>query len=355
MKKLILFLFLVACSTPDKPVNTDMQNSFAKAMQLTEKADYRKAIVEWEKFMKDFPTTELGPSAMYHKAYSHEQIGEYQSAINLYRSAMTVWGVKNGKDRAQALLRISACYEAMGDNAKSLASLQELSSNKATLSSTQKDIEIPARKALIYAKEGNQTEAKKYFATANKNMNQYLRKSHTDRSDWLAEILYRLSDVNPALSLPDFSAAMEGLSINQSYLAKVVEIESAAWSPKAVQRLKSQYTELKNFLVKYVSAKDVVERREQEEQQKLLAASFIDILDKLPQEFLPNSSVYEKQVEDFQEQTKKQVQDILLARTSGEGLTEDAQRRQGLKRDPQEPKLPTKLPVKKPTVKDPNL
>jgi tetratricopeptide (TPR) repeat protein len=352
MKKCLSLLFLlVACSSPQKLSMSDAEKDYGLALKLTESAQAEKAIKAWDEFLNKYPTTKLTASALYQKAYSLEQIGQYVSAVNSYRSAIVIWGTQNGKDRAQALLRISAAYESLGENAKSMAALRELEMNRGILTDIQKDIEVPARKALLYAKEANQQEAKKYYRIASRNMNQYLRKTGASKNAWLGEILFRLSETDPALSLPDFKTALDSLAINQSYLAKVIEMEEAYWSKRASDRLQLQYDGLKIFVQNFVKAEDVLERREQEEAQKDMAASLIDLLDKLPQEFLPNSSVYEAQIEFYQLQSKQQMQEVLLTRKTGEGLTNEAKERQGIKA----PERIQELPPKVPTKPDPNL
>ncbi|MCB0348799.1 MAG: tetratricopeptide repeat protein [Bdellovibrionales bacterium] len=350
MKRLFLLFLCIGCVGTQKPLAPDIEDSYHKALDLTESSKADKALKAWDQFLQKYPTTRLTASALYYKAVSYERLGQYQSAVNTYRSAITIWGVRSDKDRAQSLLRISACYEAMSENAKSLATLQELEKDKSILSYAQRNIEIPARKALLYAKEKNSDEAKKYYKIATKNMNQYLRQSGAKTNEWLAEILYRLSETNPALSLPDFQAAIDALAINQSYLAKTIEMDIPFWSAKATQRLSLQLEGLKTYLQKYVTSTDVIERREQEEQQRQMAASFIDVLDKLSHEFLSDSKVYEDKVAPIQQKIKSQVVDLLLVRSSGEGLTEESQQRQGLKRGKKEA-----LPPKKTSPVDPNL
>lgn len=352
MKKYLSLLLLVAaCSSPQKSSQTGVEAAYGRALALTESGQADRAIKEWDEFLKHYPTTTLTASALYQKAYSMEQMGQYLSAVNTYRSAIVMWGTKNGKDRAQALLRISAAYEALGENAKSMAALRELEMNRGILSSAQKDIEVPARKALLYAKEGNQSEAKKYYKIASRNMNQYLRKSGAEKNAWLGEVLFRLSETDPALSFPDFKASIESLSINQSYLAKVIEMEEPYWSKRALERLQLQYDGIKGYVQRFVTAEDILQRREQEEQQKSMAATVTDLLDKLQQEFLPNSKVYDVEVEPYQQLSKQQMQEVLLARAAGEGLTQEAKERQGIKT----PKTTEKVLPTAPTKPDPNL
>ncbi len=331
-------------------MNQDAEMAYHNALKLTESIQGEKALKAWQKFLQQYPATPLTASALYHKALSYERLGQYQSAVNTYRSAITIWGVQSNQDRAQALLRISGCYEAMSENAKSLGTLQELERNLSALSSAQKNIEIPARKALLYAKEGNQAEAKKYYALATKNMNQYLRRTGASANVWLAEVLYRLSETNPSLSLPDYQAAMDALSINQSYLAKVIEMDQPFWSEKALQRLSLQLEGIKTYLLKFVNSKDLLELREQQEQQKNMAATFIDVLDKLSQEFLSDSKVFEEKVAPVKQKIKSEVTDILLARSIGEGLTDESKQRQGIRRGKIE-----SLPKKTVSPTDPNL
>lgn len=70
---------------PKYAVKETPQKQFAWAMTFFEGKDYKRAIAEFEKLIKNYPLSKLASEAQFHLALSYENMGEYYKAFENYQ------------------------------------------------------------------------------------------------------------------------------------------------------------------------------------------------------------------------------------------------------------------------------
>lgn len=350
-----IFLFTLAivtsCSQLPKP-NTEAgfesqekdneQTTFKTALKYMESEHFEAAIVELDKILKDDPNSEFGLVALFNKASALEGLEKCQEASVLYRQVVNLSGKKFPRIEAQSLFRLSYCFECLGQTVKQIASLKDALKRKQFLTSDVAEAELPARLAAAYAKNGDLKTAEKYFSLSQKGLKDIYKdgESPSNRKELIAKTLYFMGRMQPNLeTLPQHANAYVGsLRYLQGYLLKSSEMGSRDWSPRASKNLKDAYLAIWQALNHPPSFSKSTDEGETENNLKMwkirLARDILENIQILKSMRFPDPAEATEVQSIFSEieLQERKVEIYLADLATGNDLTPDAKRREGLRR-----------------------
>mgnify|MGYP003393552971 CR=1 FL=1 len=228
--------------TPEKL----QEKQFESGLALMRQGNYREAVAAFAQLNRDYPASKFSPEAEYQSARCQEHLHDFPLAITGYRAVVT-HSTASEKLKAMALYRLSFCYEALGDEVRVLAALEDAIKRKDLLAGEVATAEVPARLAAVYARLGNRESALTYFALAEKGLEQIRRKARAEGSspEWLAKTLFYMGQMTvSALSTVSFTNQIQSLSQAQLYLLQSAEANHPVWSERAADQLIQIYSEL---------------------------------------------------------------------------------------------------------------
>lgn len=250
---------IISCSTSgDKNgENSDSQKSitaeasqetmkeFNKGLEHLDNSEYESAAATFKRIITEHPTSEFQLISLYNLGAAYEGMNDCKSAGKTYRQVARSSLGKYRRLEAQALFRLSFAYSCVGEDAKTVVSLLDAKRRKDVLTDEVAMAEIPARLAAAYARMGNNDKASVYFDEAKKGL-LYLRTKYSQRraiNDIMAKTLFFMGRMTPLYERlnNDAMAYLESLQLLQAYLIEAVELNSKDWSPKAAEQLLEAY------------------------------------------------------------------------------------------------------------------
>ncbi len=344
MKVSLLFLLLISfsCSYVEelRPLASNIpapeKKAFRQAKSLLDEKRYLMAKEKFDAFIKQYPASLLSVSAVFQLAKAYEGLEDFQNAAKHYRNAAELWAGKKPKDRVQALYRLSICYERLAEDDKMLGALLAVSKDEVYLKRNVRDIELPARLAIGYARVGNVERSKSYFELAKFNLKKFLKRQDKESSkEWIAKTLYSIGEMSlRASESRSFEDHLRALNASQTYLLRSLEYDLSPWSENSQNLLQSNYKTLFSKLIAKNSRhpKDTSDRQ-QMDKNKVNARKLSTALEQAILEFSPiyinKPSV--KAFESFATALDKDIQRLYLFEP-GETLTPEAQKLQSLSR-----------------------
>lgn len=241
-----------------------------------ERSEFQEVVGLAEVFQKKYPYSLKMQQVRFIKAGALEELERYSEAAETYRIISQFSERNQPEISAMSVYRLSFVYEALGDDQRVLTTLLEAFKNRTYLPLETSEAEIPSRIAMVYAKENNPSESAKWLAKADEGLKKVLatRKEPLTNS-WLAKTYFNMGSISTSqLSIENIQAIIQGQSSVQKYLIQSLQYEDPTWSPKALRRLQSNYTDLWNTInnVPEQTGVDAIAARKMKKDQQILIA-----------------------------------------------------------------------------------
>lgn len=324
---------------------TKEKEMFDAGFKALSKNDYKTASEKFSSLNSLYPATKWLPHAEYNLGLSLEGLGKYTEASEQYKKVVDYYQGARGRDSAEALYRLSVCYEVANDDTKVILALIELQNQTRFLNHDTVDVELPARLAAAYARQGNEEQARTYFAHAENGL-KHVRVLHPkgDTLLWLPKTLYSMGHVplpKKDLTPEGFKNYLGSLNQNQIWLVRAAEMGDNPWSKKASEELINVYFDAWGLIDQHQVPHEtdkIQSMKERQEQQKSMALDLDSSISKLKLERIPPSPLEPEShnltaVFNGVSGLEKRL-DVLLQEPYVQDVeTPEAQKREGLKRE----------------------
>lgn len=278
------------------------------------------------------------PLAVFRAARIHEALGNWSSAVALYRNLLAISLRSDAGTRAEVLRRIALCHEGAGDHRRALLAWLDLSKNP-SLPLTVKTLEVPLRIASLYYKLGHLKESEKFFLSVEKSLKKDLspqRMNPETPSDMVADMGKRKSEVLLSISrtlglkasLQDLESPSPSLFRSQDYLVQTILTPQSPAIDEASGELEKSFAatmDVMNGIPLPENEDPVVAQTDQLERKKNLAAKIHQRLMIVLNQLSPKLKIYET-LWAFDQKIGIQ----LYERSPVERLTPESQEREGL-------------------------
>jgi tetratricopeptide (TPR) repeat protein len=340
-----------SCSHAPPSPSSSMQSAprerglYEQGLKVLAQKDFESAAKKFSDLIAQYPTSKWLPDAYYNWGAALEGQSNYQAAEEKYKKVVEYYEGIPSREEAEALYRLSLCYEAQGLDEKNIMALLELNTRAQYLSSDVATVEVPARLAAAYAREGNEEQAQSYFAKAESGLKRIRRtaRGQNDMMIWLPKTLYSMGHIPPAhkgMSADEFKNYSASLEKAQPWLVRAAELNDKTWSKKAADELLASYQEAWNAidLVTTPAGPDKVQDlKDRQDQQRSMALDLDTAISRLKLERLPSvpgdpESEVLADTFDRLSSIEKRLNLLIQEPDVQDQPTAEAQRREGIKR-----------------------
>lgn len=316
---------------------------YQEALEKLHELKYTEALAILEEYIRDVPTSPYTQAATLNMARALEGLERWSDAARAYRSVVVATESIAPRLQAMALYRLSFCYEAQSDDQQTAAVLVDVTSRARFLPEEIAQAELPARLAAAYARAGNFERALENYKLAESGILRLKRRMRetTRPPAWLPQTLYFMGTMSLRRSTwSDFEPALRPLARAQGYLLEAAEMGESPWSDRAANDLIATYGDHWRVITSAPAPETsdpMVSRRRLQNIQWSRAALLLDNLTELKARELPEKvktgeSAQAAKVAAFVGDMTKKIDQFLLERPAGEGLTPEARERRGLVR-----------------------
>ncbi len=307
------------------PAPSKAPELYKQAADDLEAARYSESLQKFDRFIQQNPASRYSQAAVLNSGRALEGLKNWGAAAERYRQVVNSTN-RAPRLQAMALYRLSYVDEAMGDDAKMVADLTDLSSRRSALPREIAEGEMPARLAAAYARVGNYEKAQKYYQQAEVGIAR-LRQSERETPEWLPRTLFVMGETSRSkLSWMDFETFIRPLARSQVYLVQAAELEVAPDSDRAADELLEVYNDMISVIETAQPAQDVVAKRALQEKQWTRIGLVLECLQDLRARVVPENSrgPAMTKVTLGLKVVDEKISKILDERPAGEGLTPSA-------------------------------
>lgn len=322
-----------------KPAPKEAPASYKAAMVLLEDSKFADAFEAFDAFVKAEPASPYTQAALLNEGRALEGLGRWTEAAEKYRAVVRATANAR-KLQAMALYRTSFCHEALGDDQKVVATLNDLLSRAEELPPEMARAELPARLATAYARVGNFDRAIDFYRSAENGIAKLRQEAGDEVPEWLPRTLFFMGELSRrAPNWSEFETSLRPLARGQVYLLQAAELSSAPWSDKAAEELITTYNGLWSAITSAPLPSEgdpVIATRALQAKQWERAILLLDVMAELRARMLPKEagkqSAAAKSIVKALAELENNISVLLLERPAGEGLTREAlARRQGIR------------------------
>lgn len=363
----------VSALPPSPEVIRQQEQDLSPADEKIARAEFTFAEKYYRNFLQKYPQSIYFQRAQLGLARSLEGQQKWTEATEVYRQVIQATTETQPEIAAMAHLKVSFCYDALGDETRLLSSLKDAERLKDKLPDEQKLAEIPARLAAALNRMGQTKEAKIYYQQAQRGVAVVVAKSGSlENREKVSQLYYLMGSLSQEAIHPDnIQARLDALSLQQTFLLRSIENQGSGWSKKAFDDLQRNYKQAWDTIQAWPDLKSMdqaVALRIKTETQNRLTDQLLKLSTQLRQYRSPETNEKNDLINAlfaFLDEQDKQANQFYLSQKEMNPLTPDSQKRQGLKKEgvvysspqfPNEKKAAKKqelLPEKK--VTDPNL
>ncbi len=350
----LVLVGLVGCMTPaqqranqrkaGEEMSEEQMQEFNRGLDYLEKEDYPAALRVFDKLLVEKPASELDLIILYDSGAALEGMGQCAKAAQRYRQVARGAVKKFPRMQGEALYRLSYTYECLGEDQKVIAALLDVKKFENEMPQEVSKAEAPARLAAAYARIENRTQAKAYFAQAERGLQDLqsqimTKKKATEVSAKTLFFMGRLNSLEQQASkkTEDY---IESLITLQPFLIRSASLDVAPWSEKAAEQILNAYKRLVEILD---STKVQQDPKDADMNEHLTRTARISLLKfavqaiedlktkKIPG--LPQKGSLEERVYNQLLVYEKQIHGLLEKSSELQLKTPEARKREGLKRE----------------------
>lgn len=289
-------------------------------------------------FIRRYPVSFYSAQAFYGRGRALEGLGQPQAAIQVYRQLGEQARAAAPDMAARAYVRMSYCYESLGDETRLQAALADAENLGASLPKETRTLEIPTRKAASLMRMGRRDEARRILARVEKELPDVRASSPDDQRLRHAEILANLGSLDVKAVTPEnYLPTVEALQALQPFLWKAVALRAGPWSQYAADQLRESYFTLANLAFSppklEVGRSQDASARYQAELQKKWVARLLESAEALKTFAAGDLADGGESLTTTLAQIEDNGRKILWGRQSATPLTEESKARQGPRKD----------------------
>lgn len=256
----------------------------AEATLLTQ--NWSVALEQYNAFLKRFPISRFTAQAYFGRGRALEGLGKYDEAIQVYRNSAEQARVASPEQAAMAYLRMSYCYEGVGDETRLMAALADAEAFTDHLSMEIRQLEIPTRRAASLMRRGQRNEAQKILRQVESNMPDVGPNSSSELKTKHVRLLISLGNLDlKALTSETILSYIDAVQALQGFLWKAVVLKVSPESEQAGEILHASYLALANMAFNPPSIEagrtQQMSSRYRAELQKKWVAQLLESIEKL--------------------------------------------------------------------------
>lgn len=310
----------------------------SSAYQLIDQGQYQKALSRIDQDLKSQP---IGPRTVTHQyAASLALIGlaRFDEALERLDVVLKLTEKKDGQLFTEALIQRGRALEGVGNDARALAAYMDARSRKSFLKPEVAEVELPVRIANVYIRMNQSRTAEGFYRQADRAL-QKLSKQNSGAA-WIPRALFNMGKSSPReIGTEDFKTGLVAFRRAQSYLVRSLEMGQEPWARRSREELEWSLQSAWRTIeaVPLISSGDsIADLRQQQDTRLEMALTLSAVVVGLQKDFLPgvsDRSPESSKFQEFLEGYQKRLDALLQTRPAQEGLTPEAQKRQGILRD----------------------
>lgn len=331
---LITSLLLSSCVTglkarDEEEVRQELQDKaeIEAAFKASKDGDFKTSLEAFRTFSRKGIGNAFWLQSKLGEADALHQLGESQQALTVLQYVRDVSLSRKPEAAAQASYRMSFIFEDLGEPEKTLAALNEAETQRGYLPERISRAQIPARKAMVYAKLGERDLARQWLDRAERGLSEIRSAQKSTDLAWLAETYFQMGRVS---SQSQFASSwdyrMDTLSIAYPLLYKAALQQVEPWSPQAEAAILQLYQEAFNVL--FASKEKFAELRS-------MATKFLVVIEKTsayrPQNINSVPTTMHR-IYTLEDEMKKKLTQFIYSPETDMSLTPEAAERNSIKR-----------------------
>jgi tetratricopeptide (TPR) repeat protein len=328
---LMIALIVAGCASSPTGSNGAAPSESAQAkMDSGTKAlsqeNYGEAAQIFDAILVQNPASEFDLLASYNSGVAYEGLGECKKASERFRQVATGSANKFQRIEAEALYRLSMTYECLADDKKTISALLDARKRVKFLPHETADAELPARLAAAYARIGQRQKALEYFKEAGNGLKLALTQAggttNKIQQQFAARTLYSMGQLTTSQRslMLDAKSFLQSISLQQPFLLQAAEINVAPSSRKAADDLIFVYENMQKLTP-----------NKEAEVRAFYELALQDIAE-IKRIRLPNKGVMVEEIFNKIDVQESRIRQALMSQSEITPLTQDAERREGLKR-----------------------
>lgn len=249
---LILALSAAACQSTqelfkspkavDETLRKEQEAKVLKAEESLAALDYLGAETQFKDYLKAHPVSVYTAHAYYGLARSLEFQEKWPEAIEVYRILAQQAKTLRPELSALAMYRLSYCYEALGDEIRTQATLMDAEAMGLHLPMAVREVEIPARKAASLLRRGDFQEARKLLIKLNESVPAVFNLAQSPNQNEMSRVFLQIGTLSlRPLNEQNFLSYLDAFESLQSYLWRSWSLNQTPWSERAKEQVMSSY------------------------------------------------------------------------------------------------------------------
>lgn len=232
----------------DDELVSEQRQAIAAADSALQAQNWSAAEEQFAQFTRRYPVSVFSAQAFFGRARALEGLGQYEAANKIYRNVGEQARTSSPSSAAMAYVRMSYCYEALGDETRLTAALMDAEGLGAALPADVRNIEIPTRKAASLVRKGQNDEARKILLQVEKNLPDVSLESPSELRERHAKLLLAIGSQDlQAVNVDNFLPTMDSLQALQPFLWRAGILKAQPWSQTAIEKLSGSYTTMANM------------------------------------------------------------------------------------------------------------
>lgn len=226
----------------DESLRKEQEAAILSAEESLANLDYLKAETQFKDYLKAHPVSVYTAHAYYGLGRSLEFQEKWPEAIEIYRILAQQARVLRPELSALALYRLSYCYESLGDEIRTQATLMDAEGMGLHLPMSVREVEIPARKAASLLRRGEFNEARKLLIKLNESVPAVFNLAQSPNQNEMARVFLQIGTLSlRPLAEQNFLLYLDAFENLQIYLWRSWSLNQAPWSERAKEQLMAGY------------------------------------------------------------------------------------------------------------------
>jgi tetratricopeptide (TPR) repeat protein len=231
----------------DESLRKAQEVRILKAEKSLAGLDYLDSENQFKDYLKEYPVSVYTAHAYYGLARSLEFQEKWPEAIEVYRILAQQARELRPELSALAMYRLSYCYEALGDEVRTQATLMDAEGMALHLPMAVREVEIPARKAASLLRRGDFQAARKLLVKLNESVPAVFNLGESPNQSEMARVFLQIGSLSlRPLNEENFLLYIDAFENLQTYLWRSWSLNQSPWSERSRDQLVGSYQTLWN-------------------------------------------------------------------------------------------------------------
>ena len=266
---LFLSFSLFSCFSPAKKTvsfSSLQREKINHALKLAKNRDFLPAGRLYDELALSLKDPSSRIFMLFNAGSAYKEAGQCKKALSRYRKLLDL-SLKKPDFKARGLFEISSAYECLGDSELALISLKDVKSIQGSLPWELRQMALPARLAIAYARLKEMSPAKNQHSMALTKSLQAGKmfsseKALNEKMSRMFYIMGRSYDPKSLLNKTDSAGGfLRAFPYYQTYLLQSLLLENKDWSPLAKKELESLFDKLA-FALSSIRKKDIAQYKQ---------------------------------------------------------------------------------------------